>query len=469
MWNKKTPWDGAAFPPRRCQQEGLAALMAAPWGGVATMATGSGKALLIAELCRLWDGDVLVTAPTVALVDQLGDDIEARCWGEVGRVYTHGARVGRVTVACMPSMHRAVGMLPDPARTLWIADEAHRTSTGQASDALPMRLGLSATPYGSEVGQGLTRFDFEVYRYTVSDAVRDGVLVPWRVGVWPGGGVDSGCADWIAVQRGAGVVSADSIADALAFAELLEDRGVRSAVVHSRMARGAVMAARDSLYAGRIACIVHVRMLVEGVDMPWLQWGCLRARRSRVGLVQEVGRFLRSSPNKSFASLLDPHGLLDEFGLVHPADLGTDARAAKEAAEREAMEYDLELRQQAARDAMDAVSIAAPEEIELWAAGVRQALAGAGVVVEGEWARYRGWRSEPATERQMDAVRKWRHAAERLALGGPAQQRVHALWLYVQAQRAPRRGLAADVLTVLPAFVRTPGDTRRALASWGLL
>ena len=469
MWNKKTPWEGAEFPPRRCQVEGLGALMAAPWGGVATMATGSGKARLVAELCRLWDGDVLVTTPTVALVDQLGDDIEARCWGEVGRVYTHGAAVGRVTVACMPSMHRAVAMLRDPASTLWIADEAHRTSTDQASDLLPMRLGLSATPYGAEIGQGLTRFDAEVYRYTVADAVRDGVLVPWRVAPWQGGGMDSGCADWIAQRPGPGVVSADSIADALAFAELLEDRGVRAAVVHSRMARRAVVAARDGLRSGAVACIVHVRMLVEGVDMPWLQWGCLRARRSRVGLVQEVGRFLRSSPGKGFATLLDPHGLLDEFGLVHPADLGTDARAERAAREAAELEYDLELRQQAARDAMDAVSIAAPEELELWATAVRQALAGSGVVVEGEWARYRGWRREAATERQMDAVRKWRHAAERLQLGGPMQQRAHALWLYVQAQRSPRRGLVADVLTILPAFAKSPGDVRRALTAWGIL
>lgn len=473
MWRRDiTAWDDAPLTPRDCQRAALAALMVSPTASVATLATGAGKARIVAELARMWSGRVLVTCPTVALVDQLADDVQERIGlDRVGRVYTHAQRVARVTIACMPSMSRAMELLSgDAPDLLWIADEAHRTSSDYAECHPAMRLGLSATPYTAIRGEGLLRWEREVYRYTAADAVRDGVLVPWSVAPWPGGAIDSTCADWIADSDGPGVVSAHTIPDALAFSEMLDDRGVAAAVVHSGVSRAAILGARDRLRKGDLRCLVHVRMLVEGVDMPWLRWAVLRASRSRVGLVQEVGRVLRTAPGKSRAWLLDPRGLLDEHGLIHPADLGTTVDGGGSGGSSASEPYDMDLAIQAARDALDATGRRADDELTAWARAVVDALIVANVadVATLSAGRWRGWRAEAATQRQLDYLRQWRGEAEKMALGGPHSKRAHALWLRVQCAQVPKRGAVSDVLTILKAFATRRADARDALAAWGV-
>jgi hypothetical protein len=79
---------------------------------------------------------------------------------------------------------------------------------------------------------------------------------------------------------------------------------------------------------GETPGLVHVRALSEGVDMPWLPGLILGTEhgRTRVGLVQEVGRPLRAHPGKEVAWIVDPHRLmarmkLEEIGqLIQAAD-----------------------------------------------------------------------------------------------------------------------------------------------------
>lgn len=69
---------------------------------------------------------------------------------------------------------------------------------------------------------------------------------------------------------------------------------------------------------GYLDCLVHVDMLAEGVNLPWLRWLCCRrAVGSKVRFAQEVGRVLRSHPGKEYATIFDPHDL---FGCFHLDD-----------------------------------------------------------------------------------------------------------------------------------------------------
>jgi hypothetical protein len=143
--------------------------------------------------------------------------------------------------------------------------------------------------------------------------------------------LDDACASMIrqAIETtgGApGLANATSIDDAVAFAGVLSAAGIPAAPVHSRLPRPVVAATIAALREGRLGAVVHVNMLSEGVDMPWLHWLCMRRPvGSRVRFCQEVGRVLRAHPGKREAVLLDPHDLMGGFALSYEAILSGGA------------------------------------------------------------------------------------------------------------------------------------------------
>jgi superfamily II DNA or RNA helicase len=364
-------WSGRQ--PRRWQVEAFDAYLAAQAsgglsGGVFAACTGSGKSIHLAEvvvdlLTRVQSpGVIVVTTPTVALVEQLSATLSARLGEPVGVYYTRGKDTSqRVVVTCHPSFGDCLAALAKAGRVVawWCADECHRTDSPQilqpaATIAEVPRIGWSATPYKSDPdpAKGLTLWLHELHRYAADDAIADGALVPWQASglsrydanrvnelatvadqLKPGDPrrdeiaaeqqeiVDKASVLWVQQQSGPGVVSARGVVDAEAFAKRLEDTGVRALTVHSNQSPDIRRARLAALQRGELDCVVHVQILVEGVDLPWLQWGCLRRPRGRVGFVQEVGRFLRSSPGKSQAELFDPYGLFVQHGISHVSQL----------------------------------------------------------------------------------------------------------------------------------------------------
>ena len=332
------------FLPRAWQAAALPiALQHIADGGrsVISAIMGSGKSVLIAEICKRTRGRIVVTVPTVALVEQLSATISRRCGAvSVGCYYTHASDTDcRITVVCLPSLTRyveATAHLPPP---LWIADEAHRTEAEQCvavydSLAPHAALGVTATPFRADESERLSLWDSLAYEYTAADALRDGVVVPFRVQLWDGEGtsdLDAVCLRLIRKHaQGPGLVNARNIEDAEAHAEWLTARGVSAVAVHSAIDRDEIAARLERLRVGELACVVHVSMLQEGVDLPWLRWLCMRRPvRSRVRFVQEVGRVLRAHEGKTRAELLDPHDLFDSFGLTYQAILAGDTKPAK--------------------------------------------------------------------------------------------------------------------------------------------
>lgn len=408
LWGTRTP--------RRWQVEALPLILDAIRAGdraVVSAIMGSGKSVLIAKVCASGKGRVVVTVPTVALVDQLAGTIGEQvpeC--DIGRYYTHAKEADRrVTICCLPSLAQLVAADGFTPPALWIADEAHRTEQervlGAFSSLAPgAAIGFTATPFLAEEHRELSLWMREIYAYTASMAMRDGVVVPFEVRQWEGQDgvmIDDACADMIrqATAIGPGLVNAKTTDDADMYADRLTRSGIASASVHSKLPRQEIAAVMDQLKAGGLACVVHVNMLTEGVDYPWLRWLCLRRPvQSRVRFCQEVGRVLRASDGKDRAILLDPHDLLGRFSLSYEAILAGMAKEKLEPLEaelREAMEDD--------RDSPPLIRLA--RKVKAWRKYLRAlhfAALGAGLIEVR--VKSTAWRPAPPSDKQLATIKK---------------------------------------------------------------
>jgi len=353
-----TEWGG--LQPRRWQAEALAAIEARDDDrGLVVAFMGAGKSVLLAELAARTAGRIVVTAPTLRLVHQLAATLERRGL-DVGKVCTgHDDTTHRVTVTTYAARSLAIVADAIPAPALWIADEAHRTSTTTCDHFVaaiqPQRsIGFTATPYRAEVEishisdperaaevlrqQRLTYWQAEWYAYRYEDAIRDGVVhVPTFAGpqlprdLLAASRADEmivelvdACARWLDMPEatGPGVFSQPSRADADSLADALAARGYAVEAFHSDHS----MTERDSrierLRSGELRAIVHVACLVEGVDLPWLRWiGLTNPRGSRVAYAQEIGRVLRTAPDKPRAYVWDPFDSASVHQIQSPTEL----------------------------------------------------------------------------------------------------------------------------------------------------
>ncbi len=356
------PWQGVT--PRAWQRDALPKALAAidaRQRGIVSAVMGSGKSILLAEILRQRPPGIgqvaIVTTPTVKLVDQLHATITARLAGvcDVGRYYTHAKDIAAVIVCCQPSALALAAELTARGLivSLLIADEAHKSEAASMLAAFAAlnpatAIGCTATPFRSLKTEDLSLWPVMLHEYGAKQAFADGVVVRPKLLQWEGGDtpLDDVCVTLIrrvlaiGATAGAahfpGLANAESIADAEDFAAVLSAAGITAGVIHSKLSRDAQAAAIEALRTGQTQVLVHVNMLSEGVDLPWLRWLCMRrAVGSSVRFCQEVGRVLRAAlgliPAKDCAYLLDPHDLFDRFGLTYEAML---AGAAKEAQKR---------------------------------------------------------------------------------------------------------------------------------------
>jgi len=482
-----TPWS-TGRPPRRWQREALAAVLA-DWragrdAGLVSAIMGAGKTALVCELCAValhWGWSVVVSVPSSRLVSQTVAALADRL-GACGQWDQHRRERGAVTVACVDSLPSLTGPVD-----LWICDEAHGSESdvpiAWCADVAPeWRLGLSATPYRADEAHALSLFTHVTYAYTAGDAVAEGVLVPWRLHRPRGDGervdLDDACAEWIATATGPGIVSADDIADAEAYAAVLSDRGVRALAVHSRMPRRAVDARIEALRTGELSALVHVALLVEGVDLPWLRWLCLRRRRgSRVAFAQEVGRVLRAHDGKTFADIFDPHDLFGLHSLSEPARLGDYLRpGTKERAELEKVDLidpltgevipiDAPARERKrVRTATSAASYIADAAAALRASGI----------VPPDPTSARQWRTSPMSDRQAALLARSGKFARVLAHDAEFRdthgRHIAAAYRAVLAAgRSTRAGVVSDLLCcVIASYQSTRAAAWQALDRYGV-
>lgn len=337
-------------PPRRWQPEAWKAVfdhygaqskpIIEPGAICAIM--GSGKTLLIQEICATVgigpNSVVVISTSTQRLVEDIYADIKARLavdgrGEEAGIWYGKRKRLGRVIVACVDSLQGLAEKLASQNKivNLWIADECHQTESPTvlaAHEVLkPLHsLGLTATAFRSDKWESITLFKTMLYRYGVREALNDGnVVVPWRIVNYEGeqSDLDAACLEMIQSATGPGLANASSIEDANAFAKYLTQNGLPAAAIHSKQSRRTQSKLLSDLKTGVLRVVVHVNLLTEGSNYPWLRWLLLRREvDARVRFAQEVGRVLRTDEGKSEAVIYDPHDLFGTFHLTYAEALG---------------------------------------------------------------------------------------------------------------------------------------------------
>lgn len=230
----------------------------------------------------------------------------------------------------------------------WIADEVHQTESMRilawAALAQPeKRIGFTATPYRTSESQHITLFEEQIYHYGIEEATRDGVIVPPRFVNYEGTAIDINqqCLEMVWDAEGPGIINAWDITDAETYADFLNKRGYAAKAIHSELSKGEQKTRERELKRGKLRCLVHVNLLSEGRNFPWLRWICLRrsslrydedgnvayATMSRTRFAQEVGRVLRTHTDRTYgekteAIIYDPNNLRDGLELSYEELLG---------------------------------------------------------------------------------------------------------------------------------------------------
>lgn len=382
------------------QERAIAEWAKAGGRGILEMATGSGKTLTALSLAsKLYDGigpglAIIIAAPLLALVDQ---------WvANARRFGLHPIRCAESSAEWSPQFSTAIDALNSGSRAvlsvittaatlgsdnfvrhvdrirkpaLMIGDEAHTYGSYRLANALPAvpyRLGLSATPerWGDEEGTRRIKeyFGRIVYSYTLADAIRDGVLTPYRyypmlvsfthdefeeymrltklIGRYAGEGADPESANDVLkallYKRSRLIATADAKQGALR--ELLVTRtmdanmlvyagdgsvaGPTGDELTKQTAAVAQMVGNDlgmrcatythatpperrqellrEFERGLLQVLIAIRCLDEGVDVPATRVAVLLASATNPRqFVQRRGRVLRKAPGKARAEVFD--------------------------------------------------------------------------------------------------------------------------------------------------------------------
>lgn len=346
---KLRAWQAAAYPVvMRAWQ--------ARTHGLVRAATGGGKSILLALVARSIplssrSERIVITAPTQQIVRQLQStfhELQTRhsaFYAEEKDIYHP------IIVTCNNSVETLYHTLARKKLdvTAWIADECHGTEspTMQAwAESWPnaWRLGFTATPHRATDKERLTLYDHLLYEYTAEQALADGVIVPPSILPYrrEKKQLDEACIEAILGEpmlRGLpGLISAWSIPDATQFAQKLSRAGCRAAPIHGEQPPDLQKRLLEALRRGSLGALVHVNLLTEGADLPFLRWLCMRRatkdrNTSRNRFIQEVGRGLRSYPGKSEFFIIDPHDLFNRLQLTYAAVLGQEIEEETEEAE----------------------------------------------------------------------------------------------------------------------------------------
>lgn len=356
--------------------------------------TGGGKTIIFSELTRRESvkGRVLILAHRDELIRQAADKLYRStgifCGIEKGVESSGGMfDVCVASVQTLSRPNRLEKYPPDYFRAV-IVDEAHhclaesyRRILEHFSPALV--LGVTATPDRGDKKTLAEVFDSIAFEYSLSQAIKDGYLVPPKaemipinidlskvktsMGDYTDGSLGEALGPYLEkiademVSRCMNrktVIFLPLIATSQAFCEMLKKRGFRASEVNgmSKDRKEKLKGFEDGTYN----CICNSMLLCEGWDCPSAD--CivvLRPTKIRALYSQMVGRVLRLSPEtgKKDALILDFLWMTAKHDLVKPAAL-----VAKDSKIAERMEKMLE--EGEALDLVDIEAQAVKEEAQ---------------------------------------------------------------------------------------------------------
>jgi hypothetical protein len=255
---------------------------------------------------------------------------------------------------------------------------------------------MSATPYLSDPRKSLVAFTSVAFRYPAGQAIADGVLCPFSVDYYRGENepdTDALSFAWAMSQRGAGLVTCSSIADAEDVAARWTAMGLPTIAVHSdlpaREIKKRLLRAEKYPVDGPPFALAYNKMLSEGVNIVSLTWLARRALQpSPIDVTQSVGRVLRVFPGKDRAAIYDAHAHIALGGLTRQEAVGVYEAV---------LNGDPEAIRKLTRPAQQIAVLAeatAVSELDGWCASLSVALVGAGVPVMVKPPQDMAWASE---------------------------------------------------------------------------
>ncbi len=335
----------AAFGLYAWQSDALQAWAGAGRRGVVEAVTGTGKtrvgvAAAMAELAAR--GQVLVLVPTVELAHQWMAELRARLpdTSRVGQLGAGGtdSLAGHDVLVAVVNSARAIDVRPIRRGGLLVADECHRYGSDVNRRALTENVtarftvtlvGVDFSPdewadYRALTEQmralrarlvrqlGLEDAPVEVVlpavmRLADSDGEGAGAARGYRQAMLERRALlaDTPAKDSVLAELAPAIGDADraivftrSIAASERAALVLAQRGLRSAAVHSALARDDRSEVLGRFAAGALDVICAPRVLDEGVDVPAADLAVIAgASHSRRQMIQRMGRVLRRKPD----------------------------------------------------------------------------------------------------------------------------------------------------------------------------
>lgn len=321
-------------------------------------ATGTGKTIVMSELCRRvasHGGRTLILAHRGELLDQAADKISKTCGLACAREQAESTSIGTwnsVTVGSVQTLmqdRRLAQFRPDRFSHVFV-DEAHHAVSDSYRKVLDHFdqanvLGVTATADRAD-RRGLSEvFDSMAFEYGMADAIHDGYLCPLEAQMIPLKldisyvGIQSG--DYAVGQLGDALEPyLDSIADEMAerctdrktvvflplvrtaktFADKLNARGLSVCEVDGQSPDRAEIL--EDFANNRYKVLCNSMLVTEGWDCPDVD--CivvLRPTKSRALYQQMVGRGTRLAPGKEKLLLLDFLWMTGRHDLCRPATL----------------------------------------------------------------------------------------------------------------------------------------------------
>lgn len=346
-------------PYQRGAVDTLLAALAQGQHPVCGAATGAGKSLIIAELCRRLPGRILVATHRKELLTQ-NDGQLTRLLGEDGDsgIYSAGLErrdlKARILFGGIQSIYRRMDVLQQAGDFGHIIiDECHlvpdrleeasaapRSMYQQVFDTCPeaRRIGLSATPYrldaGAIFGTPTSWFTCMPVDIGMRQLTEQGYLAP-LVGVQAAKDIDLSKVrvrqgDYVtaelsqvmndearvrgavselanlAAHRAAWLCFCCDVTHTKAVTQEMQRQGILARMVVGTTPQGERDAIITDFRAGKFQCLVNCQVATTGFDIPQIDTVVLmRPTQSKSLLVQMLGRGARLAPGKESAVIFD--------------------------------------------------------------------------------------------------------------------------------------------------------------------
>ncbi len=312
--------------------------------GYIKLPTGSGKTVLFTELIEATDIPTLVVVPSNILVDQTGRRFEQFAPDlDYGKINKYSKERGKqVTITTYYSLIAGVknGTIRPENFKMLVLDEAHKALGTETRAAVEQfkgmtRLGFTATPRFArkELEQLLPT---EIHTMTIAEGVEEEMLSSFSAYIAKtsvdltnvpiqGGDYDKDELEKVVNQyaRNKGAVDlyekmfkeetvvayCAGVKHAETMAQLFNERGIATAVVHGKQRRKEQETILEKHKNGEIKVICNSDILIEGFDEPRASV-CLNLRPTRSPVVAEQrgGRVLRIDENNP-----DKHAYVVDF------------------------------------------------------------------------------------------------------------------------------------------------------------